>query len=46
MDGYMPERLWLVLGRYEVDDVDGLIERLLAIRAEFCKPRRAANDQP
>lgn len=40
MDGYQPERLWLVLGRMDVQDVDGLFERLLAIRGAMNKPNK------
>ena len=43
MDGWAPERLPVYLALYPCDDIDGLIERLNAIRnavAEARAPRR------
>lgn len=41
MDGYVPERLGLVLARCEVADPDRLIENLLVMRAQFARQEPA-----
>lgn len=32
MDGWNPERLPLAVGLYDIEDVDGMVERLLVLR--------------
>ena len=45
MDGWQPERLPLYLALYPCDDIDGLIERLQAIRSAVDDARRPPADE-